>query len=80
MLTMATGRKDDNKKLTKVVSTKLSIEDYNHFVIYTRGAYAEGIIDEPKPSSFLRYIATVLLEGLLDRITSFSPGVEAKRN
>jgi hypothetical protein len=25
---MAVGKKDNNKKLTKVVSTKLSIEDY----------------------------------------------------
>jgi hypothetical protein len=78
MMKVAAPRKDDNKKLTN--ATKLSIEDYNHFVIYTRAAFIEGIIDEPKPSSFLRYIATVLLEGLLDRITSFSPGVETKQN
>jgi hypothetical protein len=50
------GTRNDNKKLTKVLSTKLSIQDYNHFVIYIGAAIAEGIIDEPKPSIFLRNI------------------------
>ncbi len=63
-------RNDDNKKLTKALSTKLSIEDYNRFAIYTKAAHIAGIIDEPKPSRFLRYIATVLFEGLLDKIGS----------
>ena len=34
MMTVAPRRKDNNKKLAKVVSTKLSIEDYDHFMIY----------------------------------------------
>jgi hypothetical protein len=61
---------DNKKKLTRVISTKLSIEDYNHFEIYTKAAHAAGMIDEPKPSKFLRYIATVLFEGLLDKVGS----------
>ena len=51
-MTVATGREQsnrDNKKLTKVLSTKLSIDDYNRFVIYTKAAHAQGIIDEPTP-------------------------------
>ena len=44
-MTVAPRRKDNNKKLAKVVSTKLSIEDYDHFMIYTRTAYSKGIID-----------------------------------
>jgi hypothetical protein len=32
-------RNDDNKKLTRVLSTKLSIEDYNLFRIMTNIAY-----------------------------------------
>jgi len=69
ILTMSAVRKNDNKKLTRVLSTKLSIEDYNRFVIYTWAAYTEGLIDEPEPSRFLRYISTVFFEGLIDKIT-----------
>jgi hypothetical protein len=36
-------RKDNSKKLTKVLSTKLSIEDCNRFEKYTNLAYEEGI-------------------------------------
>jgi hypothetical protein len=71
-MTEVTGRmrrKADNKKLTRVLSTKLSIEDYDHFMIYTRTAYSQGIIDEPKPSTFLQYIATVPFERLHDNIS-----------
>ena len=66
-MTEVTGksrRKADNKKLTRVLSTKLSIDDYNRFVIYTKTAHAQGIIDEPTPSRFLRYISSDLIEGL----------------
>jgi hypothetical protein len=34
--------KDINKKITKVLSKKLSIEDYNRFVVYTWRAYKVG--------------------------------------
>jgi hypothetical protein len=42
-------RKEDDKKkkLTKVLSTKLSIEDYKRFEKY---AYQAGIIEEPETS------------------------------
>jgi hypothetical protein len=74
-MTVATCREQrnrDNKKLTKVLSTKLSIDDYNHFVIYSKTAHAQGIIDEPTPSRFLRYIASDLIQGVLDKITPSS--------
>lgn len=64
--------KRDNRKLTKVLSTKLSIDDYNRFVIYSKTAHAQGIIEEPTPSRFLRYIASDLIEGVLDKITPSS--------
>jgi hypothetical protein len=51
-------RKDDRKKLTKVVSTKLSIEGYNRFEKYTNLVYEKGVIEEPETSKFLRYIVT----------------------
>jgi hypothetical protein len=67
-MTVAVGRNDDNKKLTKVLSAKLSIDDYNRFLIYSKTAHAQGIIDEPTPSRFLRYIASDLIE-VLGKIT-----------
>ena len=51
-------RKDDSKKLTKVLSTKLSVEDYDRFEKYTNLAYEAGIIEEPETSKFLRYLVT----------------------
>jgi hypothetical protein len=81
-MTVATCREQrnrDNKKLTKVLSTKLSIDNYNRFVIYSKTAHAQGIIDEPTPSRFLRYIASDLIEGLLDKIDSSSAGVAANQ-
>ena len=53
-------RKEDDKKkkLTRVLSTKLSIEDYNRFEKYTNYAYQAGIIEEPETSKLLRYIVT----------------------
>jgi hypothetical protein len=58
---MAVGiekRNNDHKKLTRVISTKLSIEDYNRFEKYTNFAYKAGMIEEPETSKFLRYIIT----------------------
>jgi hypothetical protein len=49
---------NDNKKLTRVISTKLSIEDYNRFEKYTNLAYEVGFIEEPSVSKFLRFIVT----------------------
>jgi hypothetical protein len=51
-------RNYDNSKLTKVLSTKLSIEDYNRFKKYTNLAYEAGVIEEPKTSIYLRHIVT----------------------
>ena len=48
--------KDDSKKLTKVLSTKLSIEDYNRFQKRTSDAYRNGGISKPSESEFLRFI------------------------
>jgi hypothetical protein len=55
---------NDNKKLKKVLSTKLSIEDYNRFEKYTNLAYEEGMIEEPETSKFLRYIITYPFKNL----------------
>jgi hypothetical protein len=60
---MAVNRKEKSdeehkKKLTKVLSTKLSIEDYTRFKKYTTLAYEAGVIEEPKTSKYLRHIVT----------------------
>jgi hypothetical protein len=61
MMTAAVDRKmrnQNNKKLTKVLSTKLSIEDYIRLKKYTKYAYESGLIEEPKTSIYLRLIVT----------------------
>jgi hypothetical protein len=40
----------NNKKLSKVLSTKLSIEDYNAFQILTKWEYQAGLIKEESTS------------------------------
>jgi hypothetical protein len=49
------NRTDDDKKLTKVLSTKLSIEDYNLFRVMTNFAYQYKAINQGilKTCSFL---------------------------
>ena len=49
-------KRNDNSK--KVLSTKLSVEDYDRFEKYTNLAYEKGIIEAPETSKFLRYIVT----------------------
>jgi hypothetical protein len=65
-LTSAEVKRKDNssKKLTKVLSTKLSAEDYDRFEKYTNFAYEEGMIEELETSKFLRYIITYLFNEL----------------
>ena len=57
-MTVAVSRNDDNKKLTRVISTKLSIEDYERLQKCTNFAYKSGEIEEPSTSKFLRFIVT----------------------
>jgi hypothetical protein len=63
-----------DKKLTRVSSTKLSIEDYNRFQKYTNDAYRVGTISKPSASEFLRYIVTYPSRelGLLDLIADIN--------
>ena len=45
----------NNKKLSKVLSTKLSIEDYNAFQMLAKLEYEAGLIKEQSPSELLRF-------------------------
>src|SRR3954452_8825035 len=48
-------KNSNNKKLSKVLSTKLSVEDYNAFVILTKLEYEAGLIKEESTSELLRF-------------------------
>ena len=64
-LTSAKGKKnDESKKLTRVLSTKLSIDDYTRFQKFTNDAYRAGTISKPTTSEFLRYIVTTPFKDL----------------
>jgi hypothetical protein len=52
---------DYDKKLTRVVSTKLSIEDDNFLQQLTTVAYKDGTIKEPTKSELVRFLVTILL-------------------
>ena len=45
----------NNNKLSKVLSTKLSIDDYNAFLILTKLEYQAGLIKEESTSELLRF-------------------------
>src|SRR5215203_5280943 len=45
----------NNKKLSKVLSTKLSTDDYNAFLILTKLEYQAGLIKEGSTSELLRF-------------------------
>jgi hypothetical protein len=49
------NQKNNNKKLSKVLSTKLSIEDYNAFLTLTKLEYQAGLIKEESTSELLRF-------------------------
>jgi hypothetical protein len=52
---------NQKKKLTRVLSTKLSIEDYNAFLTLTKLEYEAGLIKEQSPSELLRFTIRRLL-------------------
>ena len=72
MLTMAAGRKDNHKKLTKVVSTKLSIEDYAVFRKLTNVIYQYGAIPEATNAEGVRYFLLSFINEL-PGMTGFTP-------
>ena len=52
----------NNKKLSKVLSTKLSIEDYNAFQMLTKLEYKSGLIKEESTSELLRFTIRHILK------------------
>ena len=65
----------NRKKLTNVVSTKLSIEDDNALQQVSTIAFQYGSIQEPTKSELVRYLITLLLSAIrkeYERRTSLS--------
>jgi hypothetical protein len=59
------SKKERNKKkLTKVLSTKLTTEDYKKFRVLMNLGYQYGGINEDSPSEMLRFLITLSLDGL----------------
>src|SRR5215216_610492 len=54
----------NNKKLSKVLSTKLSTDDYNAFLILTKLEYQAGLIKEQSTSELLRFTIRHILNQL----------------
>jgi len=52
----------NSQKLSKVISTKLSIEDYNAFLILTKLEYEAGLIKEEITSELLRFTIRHILK------------------
>jgi hypothetical protein len=52
----------NNNKLSNVSSTKLSIEDYNSFIILTNLEYEAGLIKEQSTSELLRFTIRHILK------------------
>ena len=61
---MTVAGNDNKKKLTRVISTKLSIEDDNYLQQVTTVAYRNGEIKEPTKSEFVRFLIAILLSGV----------------
>ena len=62
-MTVPSGTKNDNKKLTRVLSTKH--RRLHHFQKCTVFAYKAAAIEEPSTSKFLRFIVTYPFRELL---------------
>lgn len=60
-------KKDHSKKLTKVLSTKVSIGDYKTFRVLTNLAYRYGGIEEDSPSEMLRFFITLTVNELRNK-------------
>jgi hypothetical protein len=57
-------KRNDDKKLTKVVSTKLSIESYRALQIITNTVYQNKGINKPTISEFLRFTIDLMIREL----------------
>jgi hypothetical protein len=57
---------DNNKKLTKVLSAKLSIQDHNICKLIAGQLFKARIIDEPTTSSLIRALLSFAIKDFSD--------------
>jgi len=58
----------NNKKLSKVLSTKLSTDDYNAILILTKLEYQAGLIKQESTSELLRFTIRHILNQLYNNL------------
>lgn len=61
-LNAVTPERRKNKRLVKVVSTKLPIEVYNLLLLLAQEQYKRGLLNEPAPSELLRLTIFIMFE------------------
>jgi hypothetical protein len=59
---------NNNKKLSKVLSTKLSIDDYDAFLVLTKLEHQAGLIKEESTSELLRFTIRHILNQLYNNL------------
>jgi hypothetical protein len=64
MIAEKTGKGESKKKLSKVISTKVTREDSRKFRVLTTIGYQNRVIKEDSPSEMLRFIITFALSHL----------------
>jgi threonine dehydratase len=57
----------DDKKLTKVLSTKLSIQDHNICKLIAGQLFKERIVEEPTTSALIRALLSFAIKDFKDR-------------
>jgi hypothetical protein len=65
------GKLDDKNRRTKVLSTKLPVDQLESFNLLAECMYREGLIDKPTPSSILRNSILDLLKNHHDDIENY---------
>jgi hypothetical protein len=65
---MDRANQKNNKKLSKVLSTKLSADDYNAFLVLTKLEHQAGLIKEESTSELLRFTIRHILNQLYNNL------------
>ena len=64
-------KENEKQQTTKVVSTKIPVEQYESFILLTEYLYKNGLIDKPTPSALLRDSMMRLLDHYHDNIENY---------
>ena len=64
--TSENNKNDNDKKLTKVLSAKLSLQDHNICKLIAGQLFKEGILEEPTTSSLIRALLLFAIKDFSD--------------